>query len=75
MTQARSQGGQLPPIPKVTPKMFEVNKAFDVYAKEILQCKSTQLHKEPILFQLLAKSGQSSMVYQLSMVHQTLCTV
>jgi len=39
------------------------------------QCKSTKLLKKTILFQLLVETDQSSMVYQFSMISQTLCIV
>jgi len=44
-----------------------------VQAKEILQCKSTKL-LEPFLLQPLVEIDESSVVYQLSMINQTLCT-
>jgi len=39
------------------------------------QRKSTKLLKKPILLQLLIETDQSSMVYQFSMISQTLCIV
>jgi len=44
--QARSQGGNAPfPNSESNTKIFQVNQAFDVQAKEIRQCKSTKLLK------------------------------
>jgi len=39
------------------------------------QHKSTKLLEKPILLQLLAEPDQSSMVYQLHMINQTLYIV
>jgi len=36
------------------------------------QCKSTKLLKKPILLPLLVEPDQSSMIYQLPMINQTL---
>ena len=52
-----------PPNSESCAKNFKVNEAFDVWAKEILHCKSMQLFKKPILLQLLVEPDQSSMVY------------
>jgi len=45
-----------------------------VLAKEILQCKSTKLLKQPFLLQPLVELDQSSVVYQLSTINEMLCT-
>jgi len=37
------------------------------------QCKSTKPFENPILLELLVEPDQSSMVYQLPMINQTLC--
>jgi len=70
--ERRQWGGNCPPNCESRTNNFQVNQAFGVQAKAILQCKSTKLHKEPILLQLLIEPDQGGMVYQLSMIYQTL---
>jgi len=60
----------LPPNSEKLHHNFQVNQAFDVQVKEIRQCKSMKLLKEPILLQLLIEPDQSSMVHELSMINQ-----
>jgi len=52
-----------------------VNQAFDVYAKEIRQCKSRNYLKEPISLRRLVEPDQSNMIYRLSMINHMLCMV
>jgi len=72
---ARGEWGHFPPPhSKSCTTNFQVIKVFNVLARETLQCKSTQLLKEPILLQFLVEPDQSNVVYQLPMINQT-CTV
>jgi len=52
-----------PPKAESRTNNFQVNQAFGLQAKAILQCKSTKLLKEPILLQLLIEPDQGGMVY------------
>ena len=75
--QARSQeeGNCPPPNSESSTNNFQGYQAFDVQAKEMRQRKSTKLLEKPILLQLLVEHDQSSMVYQLHVINQTVCIV
>jgi len=77
--QARRQEGDWGNCPRPwfqkVAQNFQVNQAFDVEAKKLLQCKSMKLLGVPILLQFLVEPDQSCTAYHFSMVNQTLCTV
>ena len=76
MRQARSQGGgngsNCPPNSQSCTKNFHVNQTFDVQAKEIFQRKSPKCLRN--LLHNLVEPDQITVVHQLSMINQTLCT-
>ena len=58
-TQRECDGGNCPPNSECCTKNVQVNYIFDVQAKQIHQCKSTKLLKEPFLLQPLVQGSQS----------------
>ena len=70
LTQGGQWGNCPPPIPKVAPKMFRSIK--------LLICKPTKFfsvnHLKCLLLYNLVEPDQSTVVHQLSMINQTLCT-
>ena len=76
--QARGQGGAMeaiapPPIPKVAPKIFRVIKLLMCKPRKHFNASQRNCLRH-LFHQLLVEPDQNTMVHQLSMITQTLCT-
>jgi len=72
--QARTQGGAMaPPIPNVAPKIFRVIKVLMRKPQKYFNANQRHFLRN-LSHQPLVEPDQSTMVYQLSMINQTLCT-
>jgi len=73
LKQARSQGGNSPPIPNVAPKIFRIIKVLMRKPKKYFSANQRHCLRN-LLHQPLVEPDQSTMFYHLSMINQTLCT-
>jgi len=69
-----SLGAIATPILKVAPKIFRLIKLLMCKPKKYFSANKRNCLKEPFLLQPLVELDQSSVIYQLPMINQPLCT-